>query len=509
MREVRAFFCENEYYLLPDGYTENGLPDSGVLSVVRLKTENCVPPDFIEEEWEETEFSFGLKPVFFVDVNLYSEEEYAERFGERFAAVCSDCEALCPNKKDNILPLFGDCYGKIRQKEEKFSFFWKSVYFLSELSRRTSELEEMISAGEKNRAEKVVQDMLGEFFFPLDTFIGTDEDGFFALCFSGNLFSAEGLSAATKAIADSANAEGSVLYEKKWRIYPYFPQGIFRPVLRPDYLKRPPKLYYSVNADTEDIEVFVYEKGADEWSVKKAGRKNDALYRYLCFALGEDIILAGTHTVKICGEIPEGKTPVSAAELSEILKGHVLDLYGEYPFPAPFFLRPASERDATFYPYKEHPVGWVTICPEFPPEIEEQEDFSGADKDFSAFLQFLSGGGAFEALGIGYAYLYLPYEEGLGYEKREIVEDWLLDCLEKKSDPGYRSILKIVGIVKTELGECMDIMVFDESGFFRVIQALAPMLLGMKAKLVVVKNGETIVYDVGYEIKPEGAELYS
>ncbi|MBQ5926482.1 MAG: hypothetical protein IIX01_01005, partial [Clostridia bacterium] len=447
MRVVRAFFCENEYYLLPDGYTENGLPDSGVLSVLRLKTENCAPPDFIENEWEETEFFFGLQPVFFVDAYLRSQEEYREILESNEAQNCLDCIFYERQKRGEIncrtaLPLNGGCYRK--RTEQGLSFGEKALAFLSRFAEALDEIQRLYDSGEQKQAEKKIKELLAEFFLPLDPYLQRDENGNFILCFSGNLFSAEGLSVVLKALADAFNEEGSLLNKKGWKMYPFYPKDIFQPKLKPDYIKKPPKLFYSVDGETGDIVIAVYEKGAEDWSEKVAKRKNEALYKYLCFALGEDVILAGTHTVKICGEIPTDKTEVSADELDKILRSHVKELYGEYPFPAPFFLQPTTDGNDCFYPYKENPKGWATICPEFAPDYFVP--FEGENEEelpLNAFMKFMTGGGMFEALGIGYAYVYLPVEEEFPYEKREVLEDWLIDYLKKTNEPGREFVLKV------------------------------------------------------------------
>ena len=222
------------------------------------------------------------------------------------------------------------------------------------------------------------------------------------------------------------------------------------------------------------------------------------------------MILAGTHTVKICGEIPTDKTEVSADELDKILRSHVKELYGEYPFPAPFFLQPTTDGNDCFYPYKENPKGWATICPEFAPDYFVP--FEGENEEelpLNAFMKFMTGGGMFEALGIGYAYVYLPVEEEFPYEKREVLEDWLIDYLKKTNEPGREFVLKVVGIVRTDAGDCMDMMIFDENGFFQAMRFLAPMLTGMKAKIVTVKGKDTMIYDAGYEIVPADGTIFS
>ncbi|MBQ5927424.1 MAG: hypothetical protein IIX01_05830, partial [Clostridia bacterium] len=65
------------------------------------------------------------------------------------------------------------------------------------------------------------------------------------------------------------------------------------------------------------------------------------------------------------------------------------------------------------------------------------------------------------------------------------------------------------GIVRTDAGDCMDMMIFDENGFFQAMRFLAPMLTGMKAKIVTVKGKDTMIYDAGYEIVPADGTIFS
>ncbi|MFR1983082.1 MAG: hypothetical protein ACLS4Z_04625 [Christensenellaceae bacterium] len=128
-------------------------------------------------------------------------------------------------------------------------------------------------------------------------------DGKYCLCLGSNGYPQQGLRAVLKMFADTANKPACPMAEAGWRVYPYFPKGVYKPALRPDYFKRPPRIFYSEEAETGAAEIAVYEKDAESWSAKKtATAKSDLrLPVPLC---GRGVLLAGSASIAVAESSP-------------------------------------------------------------------------------------------------------------------------------------------------------------------------------------------------------------
>lgn len=129
-------------------------------------------------------------------------------------------------------------------------------------------------------------------------------DGKYCLCLGSNGYPQQGLRAVLKMFADTANKPACPMAEAGWRVYPYFPKGVYKPALRPDYFKRPPRIFYSEEAETGAAEIAVYEKDAESWSAKKTAIRKKAIYGYLCHYVGEDVLLAAAPAIAVAGKLP-------------------------------------------------------------------------------------------------------------------------------------------------------------------------------------------------------------
>ena len=110
--------------------------------------------------------------------------------------------------------------------------------------------------------------------------------------------------------------------------------------MRPDYFKKPPRIFFSEEAETGAAEIVFYEKDAESWSPKKTALRKKALYGYLCHYVGENVLLAGSASIAVTEKFPADKREVTAEELAELIERRAEDIYeGEIPFPAQMCIR--------------------------------------------------------------------------------------------------------------------------------------------------------------------------
>lgn len=503
---MKAFFYEYKYYLLPqECASAEDVKRLKATEVKRLKEENCMAPDFVYES-VQTEFLKIEEPdrVFPATVNLYTKEEYDARLKKQVEKRCPGCVRYGGDSNDleghhREIALDGVCYSRAVERELP-SFGICARWFWEDISEKLDLLAEKIGQGDQRGLNGILNGYLERFFLPLEFYGGVKEKGEYFLCVSANVYQQlHGVRAIVKMLAETANRAESPMAAAGWRVYPYFPKEIYRPSLRPDYFKRPPRIFYSEEAETGAAEIVVYERGAEEWSAKKVQSRKKAIYAYLCRYVGEDVLLGGSASLSVSEKLPEGKKEISAEELSEIMERRTREIYdGEIPFPAPLYLR-ADETEIDTLPLKEKVQTWATVCPEMSPErlIEEPQPNNTLYEEF----------------GIVYAYIYLPTdrEEDYGAAKKEVL-DWYLSHADEYPQPitlpeEWRIFVKNVGVVFASSGLSEDCMVFDEKEFFRVLRNLAPVLEGLRAKIVTVKRDGVIVYEPGYRIRPVDAGL--
>ncbi len=503
---LKAFFYDYKYYLLPENCESvEDVKKLRSTEVRRLKEENCMAPNFVCESIE-TEFLTIEVPdrVFAATVNLCTREEYDVLLGKQVEKRCPGCARFGGGADDltghhREMSLEGVCYSR-ETKGEAYSFGRCARWFSFEIAESVNVLAEYIDKGDQKSVGKLVNGLLTQFFPPVDVYGGVAE-GRYCLCLSENAYSRHGVRLIVKMLADTANHPSSPLAQAGWTVYPYFPKGIYFPALRPNYFKRPPKLFYADNPEDDGAEIVVYEKGSDEWSPRRAASRKSALYKFLCHYIGEDILLAGSSSISVTGTLPGDKRAADAEELARLVEARARAFFQNEPlFPPPLYLQSdGAQVDAL--PYKENTRTWVTLCPEFSPERLPEEPESNNT--------------VFEALGIVYAYIYLPgrFIDGLDMEKKETL-DWYLghagEYPEPITEPGsWEIFVKGAGFVLMPDGMCNDYMVFDEKEFFRVLRNLAPVLEGLHAKIVTVKKDGVIVYEPGYVIRPEDSGICS
>jgi hypothetical protein len=499
LKGLKGFFYQNEYYLLPDGYASaQELPLLEELWVKHLFSDDCVPPDFVEEESEWTALCLE-EPAYPATVNLHAKADYERQIFDLAVTRCDGCaHANTGCERLGSLSLSGLCY--IREGEEDVCFAEEIYSFVERLSENLEQLALCVDEGNQKAFSATVHKLMDGFFLPAACYGGVTEDGRYFLAFSGNVFSVQGFSVIMSTVCAVANDEKSAFSQKGWVMYPYFPKDIYAPKTRPDYTKHPPRIFCREQTESGEMDIYLFVEGAEEWPDKLAISRNKALYAYLCNQIGEDLLLAGASGVRIVGEIPDGADEVTAQELLQGLEKLVKGYHGYVPYPAPYYLKPSSAPMGC-YPYKEGTTGWMTVCPEFSPAPEDEDE---TETMKNLFLR-----GSMEALGIGYAYLFFPSRDDEETMPRDVFDEYLINEVEKLESPYRHALFAEVGVVETDEGECEDFMLFDEKGFFDVLARLTPLLVHYGVKIVVVKGDGATVFDPAYEIRPADMNIYS
>ena len=501
---LRAFFYEYKYYLFPESCADTeDLKKLGKAEFRRLREENCMAPDFVEESIVTESLEIGNpEKVFPVTVNIYTQAEYDSLLKKQVEKRCVGCLRFGGDADDltghhREISLSGVCYSR-EEAEENSPFARLAAWFWEIVAEQVNRLAELADAGNQREINKILNRQLSRFFLPLDFYCGV-ENGRYCLCMSSEDYSRQGVRAVVKMLAETAMAENSSLRDAGWKVYACFPKDVYRPKIRPDYFKRPPRLFAGETLGG-GIEIAVYEEGADKWTEKQIAGRRTAAYRYLCSRVGEDLLLAGSDSIAFSDTVPEDKDEVTAEELYERLKKCVRDEYGELvPFPAPLLLHAGGEEEdrGTPLPYKEKVHTWVTVCGEMSPENHSEDPFP---------INTL-----FESFGIVYAYIFLPgvTQDGTNAERAEIWRDYLdgaWDYPQPITLPDDKEVFaRRVGFCFSDEGTSFDYMVFDEKEFFRVLRNLSPVLVAYGAKIVTVKRDGVIVYDPGYVVRPEDA----
>ena len=502
-RDRRAFFYEYRYYLLPEDCAGTEDLPEGEFEAKRLREDDCLAPDFVFDNISAEKLCIrDREKVFPVSVNLYTRGEYDEQLRNQVRRKCEGCvrySGSCEGE-DGLsghyreMSLSGVCY--IRQREgdslgsgpsfsEWIRIFW---YFCEPMLDRLAGWAEKDDQRSVNRA---LNKILTRFFYPFEFYCGK-EDGQYCLCFSAWTCHPDARAVACL-LAEEGSGEDSPLSGKGWKVYPYFPKGVYKPRLRPDYFRRPPRMFCGPNDDFSEI--CILDKEADRWTEQQQIGRKKALYRYLCSTIGEDVLLAGSESVSFTAQVPEGREEVTAEELAERIAKNVRPYAGENGekiFPPVYYFRPNPEAEAERkpLPFKGDTIEWVTVCCGLGPECPQEGE--------RAYL---------EEAGIVYAYLFFPANDG-GAEKYRIWDEYIsgLSGYPAEMPPGTGLYAKTVGSCLTGGGIAVDYMVTDEGEFYRVLSALSPVLKGLGAKIVTVKKEGVIVYDPGYVIRPADSE---
>lgn len=498
---VKAFFYEYKYYLLPEECESvEDLKRQQVWEVKRLKEELCMAPDFVYERIEAELLTIEEPShVFPAEVNLYESAEYDKILRAQVKCVCPKCERYSDDGDDSLdghhreISLDGVCY--LRETEEDaWSFEVCSQVLWHRVAQNTDKLLTYIEKGRQDKMEEFFEGELTKFFLPNAVYGGYDENGPCLAFYANDYAQFPGIRLILKMLADVANADDSPMKSKGWTVYPYLPKGVAPISKNLDYIKNPPRIFMTMDEESGSVDIRFYEPKMQKAKEKEAVQISAAAYRYLCFCVGEDLLLNACNSYGVVGELPEGMQEVTGEELEKaLLSGKPEEI--EFTFPAPMFMEKFDE-EPEMLPFKQDLQFAMTVCPEFSPE-KKNEDMEG-------------GNTIFEDFGIVYAYLYMPKGNSEGdAEDRMNAFHWYLEHICEYpapiGDEEKVTYMKHSGRVLTENGLCEDLMVFDEKAFFRWMRHLTPVLQGLDVKIVTVKRSGIVVYEPGYRIVAEGS----
>ncbi len=502
---LKAFFYEYKYYLLPDSCESvDDLKKEKAWEVKRLKEELCMAPDFVYESMETELLTIEYpERVFPAEINLYTCEEYDKLLREQVKRVCATCANYVDEGDGSLdghhreISLDGVCYLKERE-DERWSFAFCAEVAWERIADKGEELLKYIEKSKQDKIFKLVSEELGRFFLPNAVYGGYDEEGpclaFYANDYAGH----PGIRLILKMLAETANKEGCGLQEYGIKVYPYLPKGMLPAVKKPDYVKKPSRLFVKEDEETGELFVGLFEPKLAKADEERAVRMSEAAYQYVCYCVGENALLGGCSGYSMLEELPADMREVAATELEELLlkRAQPEESMPEPFFPSPYF-REAYEEEPEMLPYKEALELAMTLCPEFSPE-RLNENMEG-------------GNTVYEDFNIVYAYLYMPKgDNDFDAETRMGTLVWYLQNLEQYPEPigdGELPVfMKKAGTTITERGYCEDLMIFDEKAFFRWMRHLTPVFKGLGVKLVTVKREGTIVYEPDYRIVAEGSD---
>ena len=128
---MKVLNCNYEYYLFPDGI--NSLKEfvdyvnqhfNTFIPLVRLKTDNCVAPYFIEEDRQLSYVNFSsISSITEEEAEVMPRKEYDVRLEQTARTKCVNChyfeasEPLCDDNTRSFLCLNGKCSLFIEKKK--------------------------------------------------------------------------------------------------------------------------------------------------------------------------------------------------------------------------------------------------------------------------------------------------------------------------------------------------------------------------------------------------------
>ena len=328
-----------------------------------------------------------------------------------------------------------------------------------------------------------------------------DTNGNYFLAFYANDYALHGVKAVLKNLAHIANHEKSLMRAEGWTVHPFMPKGMLTPTRNPDYVSAPPRIFMNEDEEGEGVNIRIYEPKLADADEETELRIGNAAYEYLCYCVGEDVLLAGCSEFYTTEEIPQDMQEVSAEELYQSLLECAKTEDGEdgedVHFPAPRFgFAYEDEEEPEMLPFKEGMQFAMSICPEMAPQkLDESKE---------------GGNTLFESFGIVYAYLYLPNGNEVDVDTRRDILTWYLAELNSYprpiSDIDTYGYMLMSGFLLAQEGVCYDVMVFEEKAFFRWMRHLTPVLKGLNVKIVTVKRSGTVIYEPDYKIAAENAD---
>lgn len=499
---LHAFFYDYKYYLLPNGTSLDDVKQRGTMTLTRLCENLCMAPDFIYESMQEETITLEApERAFAVTVNLYTHEEYDEILGKLVDRICPDCMNYGQSDEPGLhghhreMSLNGICYIR-RLKSDDYTYSFLLEWFWYQVSKKLDELSACIDRNDQKKLNAALADLVKKIGYPI-RFYGTVHEGSYCLCLSSERSLPPAYLNILSCIATVGNLESGEMHEAGWKIYPYFPQGVFEYSGKKSYRDDEPALYLVPAEFPAKYAVYLYHKHPEKLSDKKQSALIDETHDRIRAYIGEEkeLALIGGYTFGTEKEKARSLIEVGESLLKEYVES------GEYApesgsEDATVFPRTISYgmneplEDEEALPYKKFVTGGVTSATEI--------SFAGRSElqDSPWWLDF-----------VAYAYLVFPAEVGDVSELLDVVA-WYIGNLklvpEPLRDPSEDSVSAMsIGYGETEHCVFVDHIVLDEHKFFRNLRILAPVLRAYRAKIVVINKDGVMSYTCDYEFTPE------
>ena len=243
---AKAFFYQNEYYLLPEDSTDTDTllwrhGDGKPFTVVHLAEKKCMAPYFTLKSKRQVKLRLNRDSVIYpCEVEILSQKEYNARLRALVRATCEGCpnfggvdetEASLEGHHEEM-SLDGVCFYRAAAESDDPDFFFVNSWIQQTVMRfRELHLEEMLDRGEIEAAEEKLSLLIAETAYhpvPPIWLAKNEKTG--------------GYEAYTTAVFDDMDAlmmehmfgELSKAYSVGWTFYAGLPRGFYpREAMRP------------------------------------------------------------------------------------------------------------------------------------------------------------------------------------------------------------------------------------------------------------------------------------
>ncbi len=493
--QTKAFFYDYKYYLFPEDCTTLAeVKEKTNFTARRLKEERCMAPDFIFESIVEEEVYFeDVSRVFEVPVHLYTAKEYDEILRRQVERVCPGClkydsepsaegeEELKGHHRE--ISLSGVCYER-ETEEDMWDFATCLDVFWYRIAKETNELALCIDNGDQKKLNKILNKELSKFFTDV-AFYGCVEDGKYRICLCTHPHMPNALYTVYSCIAQAATAADlGPMSEVGWVVKPCRSKGsyVYGGKLKGDtpYVRTMTSGYRMI--------VYIYDKHADALSDRQHVNRAKDVDNYLCSVLGEAIVRTVVVGYQVVSDRNGLVTLDTCAEEINTAYSEMFEALHEETFPVPLPYSVDGAAPDTVLPFRDLIEEGVTSC----------SQLSFLDRSILNEPEITWWQNVFT-----FAYLFVPCDPEENDALATVM--WYLNHGESVPEPIRNpedlrlTACSIGGAVCRGGGFIIDFAVTCEQKFYRMLRTGAPVLSAYGAQLVVVKDGEVLQYQCGYE----------
>lgn len=348
-----AFFYDNQYYLLPEGYdTAEALADAvedglGELTLPRLNDTKCMAPYFSDKAPEAVRITLDPeKPLFPCEVELMTQAEYDDRLRKVVTAFCPGCRNFGGDADDltghhEEISLDSVCFIRDHKEGTYPVNVWMDSFvdfFDPEAYGQLIDNGQYEEAAERWEAElsQTAIDMVPPVYF-------TKEDGKYAL------YATTYLEHEDRLLMEYLMKQLNEAYSDTWIFKHYLPRGYFAPeACEPSAVLLEP----DENAPTPIFDITLYAAELESAS---------PYYLWLCGALGEDVFHAVCNGLHILPDDDVDENALSPEEAADVIL-HLAESLHEQQLimPSPSILHTLKE-DFDYDEEEDDPLDTETV----------------------------------------------------------------------------------------------------------------------------------------------------